>query len=88
MGRMYFLNKDLLDDKLIEIIACKTQFDITFCVKKKWKADSNSKFRNLATEIWNFENNEVTNVNQSIPSGKYNSGFGLYLVPDNFCSEN
>ena len=43
-------------------------------------------FSDLETEIWNFTNESNKVVNPILPSGNYDDGIGLYLVPFNFCT--
>ena len=37
------------------------------------------------TEVWELENEFGTIINPTLQSGQYESSFGLYIVPFNFC---
>ena len=46
-----------------------------------------NKFSGLATEIWNFNNNDKRIVDPVLAPLTYAFGIGAYLVPAGFCSK-
>ena len=39
------------------------------------------------TEVWTFEDEVGTIINPTLPNRAYSYGIGLYLVPNDFCTQ-